>query len=89
MSFTITTSDLADMKIGNWDLAQDILIVAEIGNNHEGSYALAEEMIGLAARAGVGAVKLQAIWRAFTSIPNRVELLRYCIWKASHCASST
>ena len=49
------------MKIGNWDLDKDVLIVAEIGNNHEGSYALAEEMIGLAARAGAGAVKFQTI----------------------------
>jgi len=49
------------MKIGNWDLNQNILIVAEIGNNHEGSYALAEEMIGLAAKAGAGAVKFQTI----------------------------
>jgi len=47
------------MKIGNWNLDQDILIVAEIGNNHEGNYALAEEMIGLAAKAGAGAVKFQ------------------------------
>jgi N-acetylneuraminate synthase/N,N'-diacetyllegionaminate synthase len=37
------------------------LIIAEIGNNHEGSYALAEEMIGLAAASGAGAVKFQTI----------------------------
>jgi len=49
------------MKIGNFDLDKDILIVAEIGNNHEGSYSLAEEMIGLAAEAGAGAVKFQTI----------------------------
>jgi N,N'-diacetyllegionaminate synthase len=47
------------MKIGPIDLNQDILIVAEIGNNHEGSYTLAEELIGQAAQAGVGAVKFQ------------------------------
>lgn len=47
------------MKIGGWDLDKKILIVAEIGNNHEGSYALAEELIGLAAQAGAGAVKFQ------------------------------
>ena len=47
------------MKIGNFDLDQDVLVVAEIGNNHEGSYALAEDIIGLAAKAGVGAVKFQ------------------------------
>lgn len=49
------------MKIGDFDLGRDILIVAEVGNNHEGSYALAEEMIGLAAKAGAGAVKFQTI----------------------------
>lgn len=47
------------MRIGNFDTDKDILIIAEIGNNHEGSYALAEEMIGLAAAAGAGAVKFQ------------------------------
>ncbi len=49
------------MKIGPFDLDKDVLVVAEIGNNHEGDYALAEEMIGLAARAGAGAVKFQTI----------------------------
>lgn len=49
------------MKIANVDLDQEVLVVAEIGNNHEGSYTQAEEMIGLAARAGVGAVKFQTI----------------------------
>ncbi|MBU88769.1 MAG: hypothetical protein CL722_07310 [Chloroflexi bacterium] len=49
------------MKISNFNLDQKILIIAEIGNNHEGSYALAEEMIGLAAASGAGAVKFQTI----------------------------
>ena len=47
------------MKIGAFDLDRQVLVVAEIGNNHEGSYALAEELIGKAAEAGVGAVKFQ------------------------------
>lgn len=47
------------MKIGPIDLDREILIVAEIGNNHEGSYARAEEMIGRAAETGVRAVKFQ------------------------------
>ena len=41
------------------DLNDKTFIIAEIGNNHEGSYSLAEEMIGLAAEAGVDAVKFQ------------------------------
>ena len=47
------------MKIGKSDLSKETLIVAEVGNNHEGSYALAEELIGLAKEAGAGAVKFQ------------------------------
>ena len=47
------------MLIDSFNTDDDILVVAEIGNNHEGRYALAEELIGLAARAGVGAVKFQ------------------------------
>jgi len=49
------------MKIGKFDTDKEVLIIAEIGNNHEGSYSLAEEMIGLAAKAGAGAVKFQTI----------------------------
>ncbi|MBM3278748.1 MAG: N-acetylneuraminate synthase family protein [Candidatus Handelsmanbacteria bacterium] len=49
------------MKIGGFDLDQKVLVIAEIGNNHEGSYALAEELVGQAARAGAGAVKFQTI----------------------------
>jgi len=47
------------MKIGKHDLTKDIMIVAEIGNNHEGSVSRAEEMIGLAHEAGAHAVKFQ------------------------------
>ncbi|HWP95228.1 MAG TPA: N-acetylneuraminate synthase family protein [Syntrophomonadaceae bacterium] len=53
------------MKIDNYDLDKDVLIVAEIGNNHEGSYTLAEDMVGLAADAGVGAVKFQTYQTEF------------------------
>lgn len=49
------------MRIGKLDLDERVMVVAEIGNNHEGSYALAEEMIGLATAAGVDAVKFQTI----------------------------
>lgn len=47
------------MKIGRHNLDEEVLVVAEIGNNHEGSFALAEELIGKAAEAGVAAVKFQ------------------------------
>ena len=49
------------MKIGEFDLDQRVMVIAEIGNNHEGSCALAADMIGLAAQAGVDAVKFQTI----------------------------
>jgi len=47
------------MRIGEVDLDAEVLVVAEIGNNHEGDVALGQELIGLAAEAGAGAVKFQ------------------------------
>lgn len=49
------------MIIDHFDTDKKVLVIAEIGNNHEGSYELAEKMIVLAAQAGVGAVKFQTI----------------------------
>lgn len=49
------------MKIGKFDLAKDVLVIAEVGNNHEGNFSLAQDLIGLAAKAGAGAVKFQTI----------------------------
>jgi len=47
------------MKIGNIDLSKEVMVVAEIGNNHEGNFRYAEKMIKLAAESGVHAVKFQ------------------------------
>ncbi len=47
------------MRIGNVDTRAHIALIAEIGNNHEGSIALAEEMIDTAFASGADAVKLQ------------------------------
>ena len=44
-----------------YDLSKMVLIVAEIGNNHEGSFDTAQRMIGSAAKAGADAVKFQTI----------------------------
>jgi N,N'-diacetyllegionaminate synthase len=52
------------MNIGNFNLNQLVLIVAEIGNNHEGNADRARELIDRAAEAGVDAVKLQVIQAA-------------------------
>ena len=47
------------MKIGDFDLDQRVLIVAEIGNNHEGDFEVAQKMVEEAANCGVDAVKFQ------------------------------
>ncbi|WP_008313751.1 N-acetylneuraminate synthase family protein [Leptolyngbya sp. PCC 6406] len=49
------------MKIGRHSLEQDVFVIAEIGNNHEGDIQLAQEMIHAAAASGVQAVKFQTI----------------------------
>ena len=47
------------MKIKNFNINKKVFIIAEIGNNHEGSLKNAKKLINLAARAGVDAVKFQ------------------------------
>lgn len=49
------------MKIGSVDLASEVLVVAEVGNNHEGDVGLAEELVCCAAASGAQAVKFQSI----------------------------
>src|SRR5687767_4897714 len=48
------------MIIGKVDLGRDVLIIAELGNNHEGDVARAHEMVQAAADAGADAVKVQS-----------------------------
>ncbi len=47
------------MDINNFDLDKKVFIVAEIGNNHEGNFSVAQELIVKAAEAGADAVKFQ------------------------------
>lgn len=47
------------MKIGSFDTDQKVLIVAEIGNNHEGNFEIAKRLVCAAAETGVNAVKFQ------------------------------
>lgn len=47
------------MRIANFDTDQRVLIVAEIGNNHEGDPASARQLVESAAEAGADAVKFQ------------------------------
>lgn len=67
------------MKIGKRDLEQDVYIIAEIGNNHEGNLSVALELIGKAAEAGADAVKFQTFRTEFyvdKSVPERFERLK-------------
>jgi sialic acid synthase SpsE len=47
------------MRIGSFDIAGRVLLVAEIGNNHEGNFDVARTLVEKAAEAGAGAVKFQ------------------------------
>lgn len=49
------------MKIANKDTLDRVVVIAEIGNNHEGCFETAERMVSEAAAAGVDAVKFQTI----------------------------
>jgi len=62
------------MKIGDFDTDERVFVVAEIGSNHEGNVSLAQEMIGLAAEAGVDAVKFQTfLTEHYVSTENRAR----------------
>jgi len=71
------------MQVGPIDLDRQVLLIAEIGNNHEGSYGLAEELIGEAANAGAGAVKFQTIVPsrliAAKDTARREQLEKFCL----------
>lgn len=47
------------MRIASHDTDARAFVIAEVGNNHEGDFGLAKEMVHLAADAGVDAVKFQ------------------------------
>ena len=49
------------MKIKNKNSNNNVIIIAEIGNNHEGSIKLARKMIKMAKLSGADAVKFQTI----------------------------
>lgn len=53
------------MIIGHLDTSREPLLVAEIGNNHEGSIATARELVLQAANVGVRAVKFQTFQTEF------------------------
>lgn len=47
------------MRIGPWDTDAGVVVIAELGNNHEGDAELALELVRAAAAAGANAAKLQ------------------------------
>lgn len=47
------------MRIGDHDTQEKVLVIAEVGNNHEGSFSLAKELLSAAVDAGADAVKFQ------------------------------
>lgn len=61
------------MRIGNVDSDDKVIIIAEIGNNHEGSFDVAREMVDRAAEAGVDAVKFQTFKTETFVAPSQVE----------------
>ncbi len=71
------------MNIGGVDLDREVLVVAEVGNNHEGDMGRARELVLRAAEAGAQAVKFQTI------VPERLvsrsqgarieQLRRFCL----------
>lgn len=49
------------MKIGPINLDEQVFVIAEVGNNHEGDFSLAKELVHLAADSGASAVMFQTI----------------------------
>jgi sialic acid synthase SpsE len=73
------------MQIGNFDLAHNVLIVAEIGNNHEGNFETAKELVRQAAECGVPAVKFQTFnTEHFTSRSDSARFARLKSFELSH-----
>ncbi len=73
------------MYVGNVNLDTDVLVIAEIGNNHEGDCALAEEMVHLAAEAGAGAVKFQTFkTEDFISRDDKARFERFKSFELTH-----
>jgi sialic acid synthase SpsE len=67
------------MKFHHFDLAKRVLVVAEIGNNHEGNFDVAVRMLEQAAAAGADAVKFQTfVAEQFVSPadPERLKRMR-------------
>jgi len=66
------------MNKKKFNFKNKVLIVAEIGNNHEGSFSLAKKLIEKAAKAGVDAVKFQTFkTEKFVNDTDQLKYKRY------------
>jgi sialic acid synthase SpsE len=66
------------MRIGDANTREQVVVIAEIGNNHEGDAGRAREMVDAAAEAGADVVKFQAIeprWLVRPEETARIEQL--------------
>jgi len=73
------------MRIANFDLEEKILIVAEIGNNHEGDPEVAMKLVQRAAECGADAVKFQTFQtKYFVSRSDEARYLRLKSFELSH-----
>lgn len=63
------------MKIAGCNLDSNVFVIAEVGNNHEGDFSLAKELVRLAAETGADAVKFQTIVPERLVRPQEVERL--------------
>ncbi len=73
------------MKIGSFDTDQKVLIVAEIGNNHEGNFDRARELVLKAKECGVDAVKFQTFkTKDFVSPTEKARFDRLQSFELSH-----
>ena len=65
------------MKIANHDVSKKVFIIAEVGNNHEGSFDNAVKLVHAAAESGADAVKFQTFQaRLFSSNKDEARFKR-------------
>jgi N,N'-diacetyllegionaminate synthase len=76
------------MRVGKIDLSERVLVIAEIGNNHEGDIGRALQLIDAAAEAGADVVKFQTIVPERLSTSDQVDRLaqlrRFQLTRADH-----
>lgn len=63
------------MRVGRVQVPDGVALIAEIGNNHEGSVTVAREMIDAAAESGADAIKLQTLIPELFVSPKNTERL--------------